>query len=187
MSKIKKGSTVPCPPQVTLFPPAPPPAAEGSLEDLPHAIRAALVEVMKPLALSRWQVAGQVSELLGREISKSMLDAYCAESHDAHRLPADVAVAISVVAGNPHLLDVLALRARCVMVPLAEVQASDATADLRSGMLACVRELGEAASCLEEALKDGALTRAELLGFRRELRDLIKAACAVSSRIEEAV
>ncbi len=185
MSKIKKESTTACP-QTPLFA-VEPPTPEGHLEDLPHALRAALVDTMKPLALSRWQIAGRCSELLGREVSKAMLDAYCAESHEGHRLPADVAVAISVIAGNVQVLDVMAQRARCVIVPLAEVLDTDQTEDLRAGLLHCVRELGEAAQCLEESLADGALTRAELLRFRRELRDVIKAACAVAARIEEAV
>lgn len=186
MSKPKNDSTRPRQ-SAPLCPASLPQPAEGHLAELPLALRAALVETMRPLALSRWQIAGRVSELLGREVSKSMLDAYCADSHDAHRVPADVAVAVTLVAGNPHLLDVMAERARCVMVPLPEVLASDATTDLRAGVLRCAAELGDVATAISEAMRDNTLTRAELLSCQRELRDLIKATCAMAARLEEAL
>lgn len=165
----------------------PTPPREGALAGLPSGLRRALADAMHRLKESRWQIAGRVSELLGREVSKPMLDAYCAESHEAHRLPADVAVAVSVVTGSHDLLGVLAQAAGCVFVPLAEVQASDASEDLRDGLLSCAKELGDCSGVLQRALKDRKMSRTELLALKREVADLIRAACAMQARIEEAV
>lgn len=38
--------------------------------------------------LDRYQVAARVSSLVGKEVSKAMLDAYTAESRDAYNVPA---------------------------------------------------------------------------------------------------
>jgi len=60
-------------------------------------IKGTLSRMLRKSDLSRYQVAAQVSELVGYEVSKSMLDNYTAESHDDVRVPADVIVAAGIV------------------------------------------------------------------------------------------
>jgi hypothetical protein len=59
----------------------------GSL-DIDQQLRAAVSEALKRCPLSRWQVAGRMSELTGHEITKTMLDSWTAESKEDHRFPA---------------------------------------------------------------------------------------------------
>jgi hypothetical protein len=56
--------------------------------DIDRQFRAAISEALKHCPLSRWQVAARMSELIGSEITKSMLDSWTAESKEAHRFPA---------------------------------------------------------------------------------------------------
>ena len=60
---------------------------EGSAnvhEKLRQSLSAALHHPIK----SRWQIAGEMSHLIGVEVSKSMLDGWVAESKE-HRIPAE--------------------------------------------------------------------------------------------------
>ena len=74
------------------------PAAAGSF-DIDRRFRAAISEALKHCPLSRWQVAARMSELIGGEISKSMLDSWTAESKEAHRFPAIFLPAFCEAAG----------------------------------------------------------------------------------------
>lgn len=56
----------------------------------------------------RYEVASEMSKLLGREISKNMLDAYTAESREDHIPPLDTAIAFDTVVGGHRLLDLAA-------------------------------------------------------------------------------
>ncbi|MDR2220680.1 MAG: hypothetical protein LBE24_08905 [Methylobacillus sp.] len=73
----------------------PPPAASaaGSLAcrvEISHAMSGALK------GLDRYDVAAKMSRLLGRDISKHMLDAYTAESREDHTPPLDTAIAFDL-------------------------------------------------------------------------------------------
>jgi len=56
--------------------------------DIDSQYREVITSCLKNCPLSRYQVAARMSELLGREITKSMLDSWTAESKDGHRMPA---------------------------------------------------------------------------------------------------
>lgn len=56
--------------------------------DIDSQFRAAISEALKGCPLSRYQVAARMSELVGSEITKAMLDSWTAESKEGHRFPA---------------------------------------------------------------------------------------------------
>lgn len=56
----------------------------------------------------RFEVCIQMSKLLGREISKHMLDAYTAESREDHSPALDIAIAFDMATGGHTLLDLAA-------------------------------------------------------------------------------
>lgn len=60
---------------------------EGAL-NIDHQLRRAVSEALKQCPLSRYQVAARMSELMGSDITKSMLDTWTAESKEQHRFPA---------------------------------------------------------------------------------------------------
>lgn len=71
-------------------------------------LRLALCAAIKQSPLSRWEIAGQMSHLLGHEISKYSLDAWTAESKDGHRLPAEYLPAFCQVTGDRTPITILA-------------------------------------------------------------------------------
>jgi hypothetical protein len=73
--------------------------AMGSL-DIDAEFRAALSEDIKGCPQSRYQIAARMSELLGREITKSQLDNWTAESHEPHRMPAQYLAAFVLATGG---------------------------------------------------------------------------------------
>jgi hypothetical protein len=56
--------------------------------DVDRQFREIISAVLKNCPLSRYQVAARMSELLGQEITKAMLDSWTAESKEGHRFPA---------------------------------------------------------------------------------------------------
>jgi len=56
--------------------------------DLDRQFREAISQALKDCPLSRYQVAARMSELLGHEITKSMLDSWTSEAKEEHRFPA---------------------------------------------------------------------------------------------------
>lgn len=60
-------------------------------------------EVLKTTQADRFAVAAQMSRLVGRDISKHMLDAYSSEAREEFNLPLYLAPALEVAAGT-HLL-----------------------------------------------------------------------------------
>ena len=87
----------------TILPPSKthhqPDLLSGSLA-VPHALRSALVSAISASALSRYQIAARMSDLVGREVSKTMLDAYTSESKEGHRLPAELLPAFCEATGS---------------------------------------------------------------------------------------
>lgn len=165
-----------------LDPPDLAPTPDGRLAHLGSALRAALVEAMRPSRLSRWEIAGKISQLLDREVSKAMLDAYCAESHDTHRVPADVLVACCLVCETDRPLQVLTEPADCAVIRIAPA-GGPVSADVRAGLLEVVRELGEAAGEIERSLSDQHLSADELRDCDRQVWDVIRAAANVCQRL----
>lgn len=55
--------------------------------------------------LDRFEVATEMTKLLGREVSKHMLDAWAAESREDQMIPFDTAIAFDMAVGSHMLLD----------------------------------------------------------------------------------
>jgi len=76
-----------------------------------------ITQCIKRCPLSRWQIAGKMSELLNQEISKYMLDSWTAESKEYHRFPAEYLPAFCAVVGSFEPLRILAEKANVFVVP----------------------------------------------------------------------
>ncbi len=78
----------------------------GSLDidtELRHALSEDIKHASVPCTgreLSRYDIAARMSELVGHEITKSMLDNYSAESHEKHRFPAQYLPAFVIATGG---------------------------------------------------------------------------------------
>ncbi|MBI3584238.1 MAG: hypothetical protein HY096_09875 [Nitrospinae bacterium] len=70
---------------------------EGSL-DVDRRLRECLSDAMRSCKMSRYQIAARVSELLGRTVSKEMLDQYTSTKAE-YRIPAVVLHALCFVLG----------------------------------------------------------------------------------------
>ncbi len=171
MSKSNKEQTAPRP--------LPPVAGEWALVEVVHGLRSAMSRAIKASPLSRWQLVGRMSELLSRDISKDMLDKYTSDSAEAHRPPADAVAAFCVATGSLGPLDVLAESVGCVLMPVMAVRPVDVPRDLRCGLLRVTQELGEAATVLEESLRDGEISATEARRLHKELRDVVQRAVGV--------
>lgn len=62
-------------------------------------IKRLISEGIKRSGLSRYQVAARISELVGWDLTKTMLDAYTAESKAGHRVPAEILPAFCLATG----------------------------------------------------------------------------------------
>lgn len=85
--------------------PQPAPRSAGSLAcrvEIAHTMSAALN------GQDRYEVAATMSRLLGRDISKHMLDAYTAESREDHIPPLDTAIAFDMATSDFKLLNLCA-------------------------------------------------------------------------------
>lgn len=72
---------------------------EGRL-NIAERLRQALAEAIRNCQLSRHQIAGEMSHLLGCEVSKATIDTWTAESKEGHRIPAEYLPAFCKVAGD---------------------------------------------------------------------------------------
>ena len=63
-------------------------SSEGEL-DVANKLRITLVVAIKQCHLSRPQIAGEMSHLLGHEVSKTTIDSWTAESKEGNRIPAE--------------------------------------------------------------------------------------------------
>lgn len=121
MSILKKNETSSRPAQLSLL--YLNGSAEGQMADITLALRASLVKAIKQCSLSRYQIAAQISELISRDITKEMLDKYCAESAEAHRIPAEIIPAFCLITGSRAALDLLAQAIGCTLLGPEEAQA----------------------------------------------------------------
>ncbi len=121
MSNFKKNETSAHPDQLSLLDLKG--ITEGQLADISLALRATLVKAIKQCSLSRYQIAAQISELISRDITKEMLDKYCAESAEGHRIPAEIIPAFCLVTGSRAPLDLLAQAIGCTLLGPEETQA----------------------------------------------------------------
>ncbi|MDA0262129.1 MAG: hypothetical protein O3A21_08055 [Proteobacteria bacterium] len=99
--------------------PRPPDPQPGSL-DIDARLRHALSKAIKECPHSRYEIAARISELVGSEVSKHMLDAYSAESRETHKFPVQYLPALIAATGATWLLDVIAERCGCVVLEGAD-------------------------------------------------------------------
>lgn len=96
--------------------------APGSC-DIDAEFRAAVSEDIKQAqnangrALSRYEVAAWMSELVGTEITFSMLNNWTADSHEKHRMPAQYLPAFALVTGGRRAIEVISKKAGLFAVP----------------------------------------------------------------------
>jgi hypothetical protein len=84
-------------------------------------LKSIVSQTLKGCPLSRFQVAAGMSELLGVEITKYMLDAWTAESKEDHRFPLEYAPAFCRVTGDYGLIRFVCQTAGCYMVEGEEI------------------------------------------------------------------
>lgn len=83
-------------------------------------LRGELSEGLKQSALSRYEVAARMSELVGTEITKSQLDSWTAESKELHRFPAEYLPAFCYVTGHKEPLRLMARLIQCYLLESEE-------------------------------------------------------------------
>ncbi len=95
----------------------------GSL-DIDSELRAAVSEDIKYAKnstgkeLSRYEIASEMSELTGQDISKNMLDNWSAESHEKHRFPAQFLPAFVIATGGQRrVFEVISRRSGLFALP----------------------------------------------------------------------
>ena len=86
--------------------------APGSF-NMTAEIRHSISEAIRKSGLKRWEIAGRMSELLGAEVTESMLNAWSAESREDRRFPAEYLAAFCHVTGDLTLLHRIASRLNC--------------------------------------------------------------------------
>lgn len=88
-----------------------PAVEEGPVEgemNVQEPLRRALISAIKHCNLSRHQIAGEMSHLLGFEVSKTTIDSWTAESKERNRIPAEYLPAFSRVTGDMEPVRMLA-------------------------------------------------------------------------------
>ncbi len=101
----------------------------GSL-NVDAELRAAVSADIKACPLSRYQIAARMSELVGEEITESMLYSWTAESKDRHRFPAQYIPAFTIAIGERRAVECLSRRSGLFALPgpealRAEIQRLD--------------------------------------------------------------
>ncbi|OUN00481.1 MAG: hypothetical protein BAA04_08255 [Firmicutes bacterium ZCTH02-B6] len=93
--------------------------APGSM-DMGSCIRQSISEAIRRSGLKRWEIAGRMSELLGVEITESMLNAWSAESREDRRFPAEYLAAFCYVTGDREILRAIARKVHCWLLESEE-------------------------------------------------------------------
>lgn len=87
----------------------------GSL-DISTKLRNALSAAIKRSPHSRHIIAGKMSELLDRDITKASLDAWTADSKDGWKFPAEYIPAFCIAIEDVSILNLLCNECRCLCV-----------------------------------------------------------------------
>jgi len=89
----------------------------GSL-DMDKQFREIISEALRGCCpLSRYQVAARMSELLGQDITKTMLDSWTAESKEQHRFPAVFLPAFCEAVGSTEPIRMIGRRVGVFVLP----------------------------------------------------------------------
>lgn len=86
-----------------------------------NKIKIAVSQAIKNSPFEREEIAQQISELAGREVSKAMLDAYTSQSRTTHNVPSDLLAPMTIVLG-PSILRVIAESAGCTLAEREDMQ-----------------------------------------------------------------
>ena len=81
-------------------------STEGTF-NVSDKLRMALTHALKQCPLSRHQVAGEMSHLLGIEVNRTTIDSWTAESKPGNRIPAEYIPAFCKVTNNYEALVIL--------------------------------------------------------------------------------
>lgn len=87
----------------------------GSL-DISTKLRAALSAAIKRSPLSRHLIAGKMSDLMDRDITKAMLDSWTADSKDAWKFPAEYIPAFCLATEDTSILELICSECKCLLV-----------------------------------------------------------------------
>ena len=84
-------------------------------------VKEAMSEAMKNSGLKRYEIAGRMGELIGIEITESMLNAWTAESKESHRLPVEYLPAFCRVTQDYTVLEITVSACGCHMAKPNEI------------------------------------------------------------------
>jgi hypothetical protein len=87
-------------------PPAPAPGSLSCAAEIAHTMS----EALRRVDADRYEIAARMSRLLGAEVSVHMLNAYTAESREAHNISLERAIAFDAATGGQALLDLHAAK-----------------------------------------------------------------------------
>jgi len=90
-------------------------APGGMNVDIPFRERVS--DALRNCPLSRYQVAARMSETVGQDITKTMLDSWTAESKEQHRFPAVFLPAFCEAVGSTDLLRILGKTVGAFVLP----------------------------------------------------------------------
>ena len=119
-------------------------AVEGSL-NIQTQIKGLISQGLKRTPLSRYQIAAQISELTGQEVTKWQLDSWTAESKEGHRPPMEILPAFCRATGAYDLLRFLCEKAGCYMIEGEDILLTELgrLQKMRNELRAKEREIGE--------------------------------------------
>lgn len=100
------------------------PKLAGSLQ-IDQQFRDVISGALRDCRLSRYQVAGCMSELTGTDITKTMLDSWTAESKEQHRFPAIFLPAFCEAVGTHEPLKLLGQLVGVFILPGSEALRSE--------------------------------------------------------------
>lgn len=95
------------------------PRSDAGSVDVALAVRESLVDLLGAAAargIDRHELAARISRLANHDISKNMLDRYCAPSAEGWRFPLEALPALTVATGDFRLLELVAEAAGCRVV-----------------------------------------------------------------------
>ncbi len=104
--------------------PRPPEPTPASL-DTGKEVRHLLSEALKKTTKTRYEICSRMSELIGNEISISMLNAWTAESREAWRFPLEYAAAFEVACETYCITEFLARKRGCKVYAGDEVRQAE--------------------------------------------------------------
>jgi len=102
--------------ELSFFAVPPAPRMETGGLDVALMVREMLVQVLAEAQArghDRYEVAAQVSRLSARDVSKDMLDRYCAPSAEGWRFPLEALPALTQATGDYRLLELVAEKCGC--------------------------------------------------------------------------